>query len=355
MPRPSSFTVQEVADKCRGRLLSPQTLDGRKIHCVAALYEAGPDDVSWVSSEKYAKALRASRAGAIIGAESLLAGDPRGIIVADAELAVAQVLELFWIPPAAPEPGVHRTAVVHESAKLGRNSAVGAHAVILARAQIGENSVIHEGVSVGEAVHIGRDSVIFDRCVVYDRCRIGDRVILNAGVVVGADGFGYIFRDGAHRKNAHVGTVIIEDDVEIGANSCIDRAKTGATLIGRGSKIDNLVQVAHNVQIGPCSILVAQCGLSGSVRVGAGAVIAGQSGIADGITIGVGAQVGAQSGVIADVGPDQTVSGYPAREHQEALRDLARIRRLSKLMEQVADLSKRVAELEAAAHHSRHG
>jgi UDP-3-O-[3-hydroxymyristoyl] glucosamine N-acyltransferase len=295
--------------------------------------------------------LPTTQAGAIIGTERLLGGDARGLIVDDPELAIAQVLELFLVPYESPGPGIHPTAVVHPAARLGSGVAVGALAVVHAGAKVGDRSVIHEGVSIGKDVRIGHDTVIHDRCVIYDRCEIGNNVIIHAGAVIGADGFGYIYRDGKHRKIPQIGTVIIEDDVEIGANTCIDRAKLGATRIGRGSKIDNLVMVAHNVRIGPLCILAGQCGLSGSVRLGAGVALGGQVGIIHGIRVGDGAQAGARSCIIGDVAEGEIVWGTPARERISVLRDQARVRKLTVFFEQVAKLEQRVADLEAAADH----
>lgn len=350
-----TITGQALADLCKGRLQAPEVTSGRVLRTVSTLVDAGDDAVTWIADKRHLKSVSQSQAAIIVGTESLLDGDPRGLVVRDAELAIAEVLDFFLIPAEIPSPGVHPTAVVHPSVKLGANAAIGAQAVILSGVQVGENSIIHEGVSLGRDVRIGKDSQIYDRVVVYDRCEIGDRVTIHSGVVIGADGFGYIFRDGRHRKTAHIGTVIIEDDVEIGANSCVDRAKIGATRIGRGSKIDNLVMVAHNVQVGPLCVVAGQTGISGSVQLGTGVVMGGQSGIVNGTRIGDGAQIAATSVVFGNIDAGQIVFGAPAREKAEAFRDLARVRKLGKLFEQVAELSRRVAELEAAANHPKHG
>ncbi len=354
MSEQQGYTVESLARQCRGRVADA----GRAnvvIRRVAFIKEATPDAATWITEGKHAKSLAATQAGAVIGAESVLQGDPRGIIVDDPEAAIAQILELFDVPQERPAPGVHPTAVVHPEASLADNVAVGALAVIHQGVRIGEGTVIHEGVSIGKDVIIGRQSVIHDRCVIYDRCEIGSNVIIHAGAVIGADGFGYIFRDGRHRKVPQIGTVVIEDDVEIGANTCVDRAKLGATRIGRGSKIDNLVTIAHNVQLGPLCVVVAQCGLAGSARLGAGVVLGGQVGIVDGVHIGDGAKVAAKSVAMRDIDDGAVVWGNPARDHISAMRDLARVRKLHELFEQVARLERRVAELEAAADHRETG
>ncbi|HKQ48645.1 MAG TPA: UDP-3-O-(3-hydroxymyristoyl)glucosamine N-acyltransferase [Phycisphaerae bacterium] len=354
MHEPRALTGRELADLCKGRLLSPQLTSSQVIRTVSTLIDAGDDAVSWIAGNRHTQSLAASKAAIIVGSEKLLCEHPRGLVVTDPELAIAEILDFFFIPLAAPAPGVHPSAVVHPTVKLEANAAVGAHAALLEGVHIGANSVIHEGVSLGRNVRVGRDTVIYDRVVVYDRCELGDRVIIHSGAIIGADGFGYIFRNGQHRKTAHIGTVIIEDDVEIGANSCVDRAKIGATRIGRGTKIDNLVQVAHNVQMGPLCLLAGQTGISGSVRIGSGVAMGGQTGITDGLNIGDGAQIAATSGVFADVEADEVVFGTPAQNKTAAMRDQARVRRLARLFEQVTELSRRVAELEAAADHPKH-
>ncbi len=346
-------TGRKLAELCRGRLVAPDVTGERVIRTVSTLTDAGDDAVSWVAEKRHAKSVAESKAALIVGSEETLGRDVRGLVVSDPELAIAEILDFFLVAPESPALGVHPTAVVHASVKLGASTSVGAHAVLHSGVQIGDHSIIHEGVSLGRDVKVGRNSVLYDRVVVYDRCEIGDRVTIHAGSVIGADGFGYIYRDGRHRKTAHIGIVIIEDDVEIGANSCVDRAKIGATRIGRGSKIDNLVMVAHNVQTGPLCLLAALSGLSGSVRLGSGVALGGQVGISHGIRIGDGAQIAAQSGVMMDIEAGQVAFGTPAQNRTEAFRDIARIRKLSRLFEQITELSRRVAELEAATNHPK--
>jgi UDP-3-O-[3-hydroxymyristoyl] glucosamine N-acyltransferase len=355
MSEARSYTARALAEVCGGRLANPAGQGETEIRRPATLDEAGPDAITWIADERYAKSLAACEAAAIIGTEALLAGEPRGIIVDDPELAMAKVLDCFSVPHERPAPGIHPSAIVHEAAVLGEGAAVGALAVVHSDVRIGPGTIIHEGVSLGRGVRIGQDCEIHDRCVIYDRCELGDRVILHAGVVIGADGFGYIFRDGRHRKLPHLGTVVIEDDVEVGANACIDRAKLGVTRIGRGSKIDNLVMSAHNVRTGPVCVLVAQVGLAGSVRLGTGVVLGGQAGITEGVDVGDGVWAGAKSMVDKDTAPGKVLLGVPARERMAALRDQARIQKLPKLLKQVAELERRVARLDAAADNREDG
>ncbi|MCA9256565.1 MAG: UDP-3-O-(3-hydroxymyristoyl)glucosamine N-acyltransferase, partial [Phycisphaerales bacterium] len=266
--------------------------------------------------------------------------------------AMADLLDRFAPEAPAPSPGIHPQAVVEPGASVAPGASVGPFAVIRAGASIGERTVVGAAVSIGRDVVIGADCFLYDHVVIYDHCVLADRVIIHANSVIGADGFGYIFRNGQHRKLRHIGTVVLEEDVEVGACTTIDRAKVGETRIGRGSKIDNHVQVAHNVQIGPLCILAGQVGLSGSVRLGAGCALGGQVGVSDGVRLANGTRIAAQSGIMSDVDePQQTLMGYPAQEFMTHKRELARIRRLPQLNDRVNALEKKVASLEGAKDH----
>lgn len=348
----TSLTVADLASLCDGRL-ADASRGGVVLRAVAAAHEAGPDSITWVTESRHAAEAATSQAAAILCTEKLMPGEPRAVFVDDPEFAMTKVLAHFFVPPLPPEPGIHPTAVVDPSARLGRDVRVGALAVIHGDAQIGDGSIIHEGVSIGHGVVIGSGTTLFDRVVVYDRCTIGNDVVIHAGSVIGADGFGYVYRQGKHHKLPHLGTVIIEDEVELGAGVCVDRGKLGTTRIGRGTKIDNLVQVAHSVQIGPLCVIAAQTGISGSVQVGAGVAMGGQVGIAHGLKIGNEVRIAAKSGIMSDVPDGQTVVGSPAQDRSIAFREMARVRKLPELFEQVAELTKRVRDLEAAADHPK--
>ena len=350
-PSEPSFSVAEIAEICGGRLSASEETASRIVRCVAAIEDASEDSVTWLAEEKHAAALSNCRAAAVIGANATVGSSGRGIVVPDPELAIAQVLERFHIPIEPPEPGVHPTAVVHGTARLGDDVAVGAHAAIGARTTIGSRTACHAGVSIGSDVRIGEDCVLHDRCVIYDRCEIGNNVIVHSGTVIGADGFGYIFREGRHRRLMHLGTVVVEDDVEIGANTCVDRGKLGATRIGRGTKIDDLVMIAHNVQIGPLCIITGQVGLGGSARLGAGVIMGGGSGVIHGRTVGDNSRLGARSLLVGDLPPGSVVSGTPARPHMEEYRNIVRLKKLPRIRERIAALERRVAELEGPADH----
>lgn len=320
--------------------------DPRKVvRGVAALDQAGPDHISFVTSARSVSAARASRAGALV-VPNELGGFSCPLLRTDhPQLAVIALLRLFYpVPPV--RPGVHSTAIIAESARVDTSAAVGAYVVIEAHAVIGRAVRLFPYVYVGEGSVIGEDSLLYPGVVVREGVKVGRRVIVHAGVVLGADGFGYAFDGTSHQKIPQVGGVIIEDDVEIGANTTIDRASLGDTVICRGAKLDNLVQVAHHVTVGEDALIAAQTGIAGSSRVGNRAVLAGQVGVADHVTIGDGAQIGAQSGIPSDVPPGAQLFGYPPRPIAEALRVYAAMSRLPELVKTVRHLERRLAEIE---------
>jgi UDP-3-O-[3-hydroxymyristoyl] glucosamine N-acyltransferase len=251
-----------------------------------------------------------------------------------------------------PAPGVHPSAVVAPGAELEPSASVGPGAFVGRGARIGARSILQAAVRVLDEARIGEDCLLYSGVVVRERCIVGDRVILQPNCVVGSDGFGFAFDaegdgDGpVHRKVPQAGIVRIEDDVEVGACTCIDRATLGETVIGRGTKIDNLVQIAHNVTIGPLSLIVAQVGIAGSTEIGTGVVLAGQVGVVGHLKIGDGARAGAQAGVTRDIPAGETYTGYPARPHADWLRSNAALQRLPELVKQVRALEQRLAELE---------
>jgi UDP-3-O-[3-hydroxymyristoyl] glucosamine N-acyltransferase len=255
--------------------------------------------------------------------------------------AFLKVLEMFAPEPHHPE-GIDLNAVISPEADIADDVAIGAGCVIEAGARIGQGSVLYPLCYIGRDVRIGEQCVLYPNVTVMHGVQLGNRVIVHSGSVIGADGFGYVTVDGVHRKVPHIGTVEIGDDVEIGANVCIDRAKTGATRIGSGTKIDNLVHIGHNVQIGENCLLVAQVGIAGSARIGRYVVLAGQVGVADHVHIGEGAIVAAQSGVAGNLQGGQRYFGSPAREHGKQLRLMAYTSRLPELFERVKELERKL-------------
>jgi UDP-3-O-[3-hydroxymyristoyl] glucosamine N-acyltransferase len=320
----------------------------RPVRGIATLGDAGPEDLTFVGSDAYVKRLSASRAmGAIIHRKVHLPEGYAGVtfVVDDADLAVAKVLELFAPPIPRPRPGVDPLARVAGSAQVAEGAAVGPFVFIGERVRIGRGTVLHPGVYVGDDVVIGADCELFPQVVVRERITLGDRVIIHAGSVLGSDGFGYRWDGTKHAKIPQIGTVIVEDDVEIGSCVCVDRAKFSTTRIGRGAKIDNLVQVAHNVSIGPHCVIAGQAGLAGSVTLGAGVVMGGQSAVRDHVSVGDGSMVAACSAVAEDIGPKSVYAGAPALPHRQWLREQGSVRYLPELRNQVKKLEEEVEQL----------
>lgn len=318
---------------------------------VAALGDAGPADLSFASADAFAKGLAETHAAAVVIGRRVRLPSPPPIapiiVVDDADLAVAKVLAALAPPIPRPPAGVDASARVAASATLGEGTAVGPNVIVGERVALGRNVVLHAGVFIGDDVCVGDDSALFANVVVRERIAIGSRVTIHAGSVLGTDGFGYRWDGRQHVKVPQIGTVTIEDDVEIGSCVCIDRAKFGTTRVGQGSKIDNLVQIGHNAQIGPHCIVVGQAGLAGSVKLGAGVVLGGQSAVRDHITMGDGAMLAACSGIMEDVEPRAVVSGLPALPHRQSLREQGALRKLPDLVVQVRKLTERLEKLEA--------
>ena len=269
------------------------------------------------------------------------------LVVDQADAAVSQVLALFAPPVPRPPEGVDAAARVDPTAVLAAGVRIGPFVSIGARTRIGRNSVVHAGVYIGDDGVVGEDCELFPNVVIRERCTLGNRVIIHANSTVGSDGFGYRWDGRKHAKVAQIGVVMIADDVEIGSNACIDRAKFSATVIGPGTKIDNLVQVAHNVRTGAHCLVVAQVGLAGSVTLGNGVVLGGQAAVRDHIKMGDGAMAAGCSGVAEDVEAKDVVSGVPARPHRQQLREQGSVRRLPELAQQVRKLNEEMRALKA--------
>lgn len=323
------ITAAEIAALTDGRV---EGKSSATVSSAAPIEEAGPSDIAFVGNPKFQKCIAATRAGVILASRSYDFKDKTFVIVKNPTAALAKVLSIFAadiFPLSAPE--ISARASVSPSARLGKDVSVGDFAVVSDGAVVGDRTIIHSGCCLGASARIGADCVLHPSVTVYGRCVLGDRVIVHAGTVIGADGFGYIPAGGLPAKIPQLGIVKIGNDVEIGANAAIDRATMGATVIGDGTKIDNLVHIAHNVKIGRNCMLAGQVGFAGSVVVGDGVMMAGQAGINGHIEIGAGAVIAGQAGVIGDVPPGVTVSGFPARPH-------ARMMRIYALMEKLPEL-----------------
>ncbi|UCE99085.1 MAG: UDP-3-O-(3-hydroxymyristoyl)glucosamine N-acyltransferase [Planctomycetota bacterium] len=319
-----------------------------EINTVAPMGTAGKSEVTFVADNKHMAALESSRAGAVIVAERVEGLSRPQLIVKNVDTALIEALNIFAPKLKPPPEGIDPTAKVGQDAKIARGVSVGPGAVIGDGVEIGEYCVIASGCQIHENSKLGKNCRLDSNVVVYHNCTIGNNVIIQANSTIGSTGFGYSFINGAHRLIPHNGGVVIEDFVEIGANCCIDRAKFGNTIIGAGTKIDNLVQIAHNVVIGKCCLIVGQVGIAGSCRLGDRVVLGGQVGLADNIEIGDGVMVGGQSGVGRDVPAGQRLLGSPATEITEAAKIYGLTRRLPKLAELVRQLRKRIEKLEVA-------
>src|SRR5262245_50389633 len=321
---------------------------GRVVAAVAPLETAGPEDISFLVHSRYLKAAAESRAAAVVVGRDV-EGLPQTLLRVDSAQAALIILLRLFHPEAPMRPGIHSAALVDRSSRVDASAAVDPGAVVEAGATIGPRSRVGALSFVGTGAVIGSDVVLHPRTVVYGGVVIGDRVIVHSGAVLGADGFGYAFDGRAHRKLPQGGGLRIEDDVEIGANTTIDRAMLGDTVIRRGAKIDNLVQIGHNTEVGEDAILVSQVGISGSCKIGNRAILAGQVGVADHVTIGDGTVVTAQSGVPSSVPAGQVFSGTPSRPAPETRRIYAAEAMLPDLVRKVRALEKRVRELEGHA------
>lgn len=338
-----SKSLRELADLVGGKITGdPEVL----VSGVADIADAEPGDIVFAESPKFVEEALESQASAVITFENGLNFGKPMIIVSNPRYAFAQVIREFS-PVKNREIGIHPTSFMGASATVGKDSTVGFNAYVGQNTVIGDDVWIHPLAYIGDNVRIGNGCVIHPFVSIHDNISLGNNVIIHSGAVIGADGFGYARVGNEHYKMPQVGTVIIEDDVEIGANVTIDRARTGKTRIGRGTKIDNLVQIGHNVTVGENCIIVAQVGVSGSVVLGNRVVLAGQVGLKDHVTVGDDAIVCAQSGVMGDVRAGAFVSGYMARPHKEQMKVYAAQQKLPALLQTVKDLERRINELES--------
>ena len=339
-----TITVQELAALVGGQFALPA--DGAKtIRGGAAIAEAGEGDVTFFGNAKYLAALKTCRAtAALVPLDFTEEIPPVAIRVANPSLAFSKLIEKFAPAPVRFAPGIHPTAVIGQGVEIGEGASIQPFAVIEDGASVGAGTVIGAHGYIGHGAKVGADCLLHPRVTVGARCVVGSRVILHSGVVLGSDGFGYEFSGGKHVKIPQTGIVQIDDDVEIGANTTIDRARFGRTWIGEGTKIDNLVQIAHNVVIGRHSLVVALTGIAGSVRIGNYVTIAGQVGIVGHIEIGDQVTVAAKSGISKNIPAKEVVWGSPSLPMREAKEQLAYIRRLPKLYDRVKKLETREQE-----------
>lgn len=333
------MTLQELAQLVQGEVDLVCKID---ITGISSLRNAGPGDLSFYASRRYWKELCATKAGVVLVPADFQETAPCPVVkVKDPSAAFDLIVTHFVPKPIEPSAGVHPQAVIAPNVILGEQISIGPFVVIEEGAVIGDQTIIGAHGFVGAHTVIGKKCLLHPSVTVRERCTIGDRVILHPGVVIGSCGFGYTFRNGGHQKIPQAGSVQIEEDVEIGANTTIDRARFGKTIIGKGTKIDNLVQIAHNVVIGAHNIICAQAGISGSTRTGSGVTIAGQVGLSGHIEIGDGSIIAAQSGISKDVPPGSVLVGSPGKPIDQWKKNNFYIQRLPQLAERIKTLEKK--------------
>ncbi len=331
------FTAAEIARHLEGEVLGDSSVE---LTGFAPADNCRRGDLTFAENATYFARAEESEASAILVGQGSSSAKKVLIRVASPRVSFARVLPLFFPTPTF-TPGAHPSAIIAKSAQIDASAHIGPHCIIGDRARIGPRTVLENGISVGADCELGEDVHLFPRVTLYPRCRLGNRVSIHAGTVIGADGFGYVLDQGAHRKVPQIGDVIVHDDVEIGANVTIDRGALGSTVIGKGAKIDNLVQIGHNVVVGEHCIIIAQVGIAGSTKLGEFATLAGQVGIAGHLNIGARAIVAAQAGVMHDVPGGEKWFGTPAQPNRQTKRIHLAMQRLPELLRRVAALEKR--------------
>ncbi|PPD04311.1 MAG: UDP-3-O-(3-hydroxymyristoyl)glucosamine N-acyltransferase [Methylobacter sp.] len=339
-------TIQELADYCGARIIGGHAVE--MIFSAADIMSAQKGQVTQLTNNRYAGYIRQSQASACLVAEgNVLEDSPEGLallVCADPELSFIKALQLLHPARTLPR-AISPHAVFEGEVKLGSDTHIGAFAVIGNGVAIGQGTDVMAGVYLGENVKIGKNCRIYPYAVIYDHVEIADNVVIHSGAVIGADGFGYKFRNGRHEKVPQVGNVVLENHVEVGANTCIDRGALGSTVLGEGSKIDNLVQIGHNNQIGKHVIMCGQTGVSGSCNIEDYVILAGSAGIADHVTIGKGATVMARAGVAGDIPAGTQVFGSPAKDKKTAYKEQVAISKLPELLKRVKELEEEIKRL----------
>lgn len=336
------YTVSELATHVQGTVIGDGTVC---IEETRSLEQGAPQAISFAIGE-YRDLVGQSRVGAVVVEAEIEGLAIPQILVSNAKGAFAKILELYHPPVVFPRE-IHETAVIGKNVTIGKNVAIGPYCVIYDNAVIGDNVTLHAYVYVGHNVVIGESSTLYAGSIVHENCRLGKRVILRAKAVIGGEGFGFATENGRHRHIPQVGNVILEDDVEVGSCSCIDNATMGSTMVRRGTKIDNLVHLGHNVEIGEDCFLIAQVGIAGSTKCGNHVVFAGQTGCTGHITIGDNVTFAGKTGIIGNVPSNGVYAGYPMRPHKEWLKLAAYESRLPEMAKTIKELQKEIAALKA--------
>jgi UDP-3-O-[3-hydroxymyristoyl] glucosamine N-acyltransferase len=340
--QPRAIRLEEIGHAIGGRILGTP---GTTVSGVSSLSESGLTDLTFIAADRFVKTALTSRAAAFVVGRPIEELTRPQIVVPNPALAFASIVQRFFVTPYRPR-GVAEQIVRGTDVQIGPEVSIWPFVTLGDRVTLGARVTLYPGVFVGEGSVVGDDTVLYPNVTVREGCVIGRRVIIHSGTVVGSDGFGYVQDQGRHHKIPQIGTVTIEDDVELGANVTVDRATFGSTVIRRGTKVDNLVQIAHNVSIGEDSIVVAQVGIAGSTVIGHHVMIGGQAGLSDHIEVGDQVMIAARSGVNRNLASNQIVSGAPVMPHETWVKAQAVIPLLPELRQQVRDLERRVRELE---------
>lgn len=338
-----TFTAAQIAEQLRGEVLGDGSVP---ISGFASADSAKCGDLTFAENETHLAAAEQGQASAILVPRAVASSKKVLIRVGNARAAMARALPLFF-PPDQPAPGIHPSAVIAVTAEIDPTAHIGPQCVVGARVRIGARSALLGGNHLGHDSRVGDDVCLYPNVVIYPRTQIGHRVSIHAGTVIGSDGYGYVFDEGRHHKVLQLGNVVLHDDVEIGANAAIDRGALGSTVIGQGTKIDNLVHVAHNVIMGRHCLVMGQVGFAGSTRLGDYVVVASQAGISGHLKLGNQVMIGAKSGVMRDIPDGEKVLGIPAAPDKQAKRQIIAVQQLPDLIRRTRELEKQVAQLTA--------
>lgn len=341
---PKNKTLTAIARIVKGEIIGEK---GLTIKGFSSIDEAEEGDLTFLSHRKYLPLAQKTKASAVIVPRDIALPGKSIIRTDNPSLAFAQIVAYYTKDDFPAIKGIHKTSIIAKNAKIGKNVAIGPYTVIEAKARIDDNTTIYSGCYVGAETTIGKDCLIYPNITIRERSQIGNRVVVHSGTVIGSDGFGFEAVHGVHQKIPQIGIVVIEDDVEIGANVTIDRARIDKTIIGKGTKIDNLVQIAHNVIVGENCIIVSQVGISGSTTIGKGSILAGQVGIVGHIEIGENSIIYAKSGISKSLPASSKVFGYPAQPLNEFKKINASLNRLPHYVKVIGELNRRVRDLEA--------
>lgn len=338
------INVAQIAQWIDAQIEGNEDID---ITGLAKIEEAQSGHLSFIANPKYAKFIETTNASAVLVDKDFPQTDKTVLRVSNPYFAFLKLAQKFYQQAPQVDPGIHKTAIVGSDSTIGENCSIGAYIVIGKNCQIGKGTTIFPGTFIGDRVQIGDNCLVYANVSIREECQIGNNCILHMGAVVGSDGFGYAFEGGKFHKLPQMGIVVLEDDVEIGANITIDRATMGETRIQKGAKLDNLIQIAHNVQIGQHTAIAAQTGISGSTKLGAYVQVGGQAGFAGHLTVGDQAKVGAQAGITKSIPDGGFYSGYPARPFRQEMREHASLAKLPSMLRRFKELEDKVLELEA--------